>query len=362
MSEKAAEDFKSLVEILGPDKALAELNGTDRTHDLTLHELAEKFFAWKAGDIDERTLKDYRRDYENWIQPRFGKRRADSIDEMDVQAWVDWMKGQLDAKSIGDRHMILHSMFKYGAARSRRLVEHNPCMETQMPKRGKKPPKGMPLPTWFALKKAAREVDPDATDLLEFIVAVGWRWSEAAALTVGMVDDYYDTNGVHRVAVQMSKVMRKGQVTDDAAKSYAGFRRSKVPRPADGILLARCVGKGPDDLVFTNREGRKWYQQNFLNRTWPSLLRAAGLDDTPGKRYTPHHLRHSQPGVMNRAGATMPEMSRRMGHENISTTIGQYGGMIDDVSDETLDNMSAILSGETPIAEVVAGEVVAIES
>src|SRR5690348_16259059 len=123
VSEKAAEDFKSLVEILGPDKALAELNGTDRSHNLTLHELAEKFFAWKAGDIDERTLKDYRRDYENWIRPRFGKRRAESIDEMDVQAWVDWMKGQLDAKSIGDRHMILHSMFKYGAARSRRLVE-----------------------------------------------------------------------------------------------------------------------------------------------------------------------------------------------------------------------------------------------
>lgn len=355
--DRSAEWFKGLVELLGPDKALAELNGGDQAHALTVDELAEKFFEWKKGDVDARTIDDYRRDYDNWIKPTLGHRRADGVDELDVQKWVDGMTGRLEPKSVGDRHMILHSMFKFGCAKVRRLVDHNPCTETQMPKRTKKPPKGMPLPAWFAIRETCRKPEPDALDLAEFIVGVGWRFSEATALTVAMVEEYTDQDGTDLVVATMRKVTRKGQSVD-AAKSYAGFRRSKIPDPAAGIVLRRIVGKGPDDLVFTNSQGGKWFQQNFLNRTWPRMLRLAGLDDTPGKRYTPHHLRHTQPMVLNRAGATMPEMQRRMGHESINTTINVYGGLIDDISNETLANMSTILSGQKPKGQIVQGTVV----
>jgi len=65
-----------------------------------------------------------------------------SIDESDVQRLVDHMAGRLSPKSVGDRYMLLHSMFQFGKAKSRGLVSHNPCFETALPKRVRKPPKG----------------------------------------------------------------------------------------------------------------------------------------------------------------------------------------------------------------------------
>jgi hypothetical protein len=65
--------------------------------------------------------------------------------------------------------------------------------------------------------------------------------------------------------------------------------------------------------------------------------------------------------VLAAAGVPMQEIQRRIGHENISTTIGVYGGMIGDISDDSLGKASAIMSGRRAapnVAEIVTGEVV----
>jgi hypothetical protein len=144
--EKHAADFAGLVDILGPEKALATLAARE-DDGLTVDQLAERFFEWKAGDVTERTLADYT----NWIKRDLGWRMAESIDELDVQRLVDEMRKRLEPKSIADRHMLLFSMFKFGSARTRRLVSHNPCTETQLPKRLKKPAKGVTLTEYHAI-------------------------------------------------------------------------------------------------------------------------------------------------------------------------------------------------------------------
>ena len=111
-------------------------------------ELAAKFLEWKKRDVTERTIADYRRDYANWIKPTFGHLAADRINEGDVQDWVDDMAKRLAPSSVADRHMLLHSIYKYGRARSRRLVDHNPCEETEMPKVGKKRARGTKISEW----------------------------------------------------------------------------------------------------------------------------------------------------------------------------------------------------------------------
>lgn len=355
-SEKSAVNFKKLIDVLGPDRALATLEAAEKNGP-TVDELAETFFEWKGRDITPRTMADYRRDYANWIRPRLGHRYANSVDERDVQQLVDAMASQLEPKSVADRHMIMHSMFKFGVAKSRRLVDHNPCLETQLPTRKKKPPKGVTLKEWQALHSAAKEVEPDAADLIMFIAATGWRWSEAAALTVGSVEEYANDAdpSAERMYVSMRAVMRNAQVVDDAAKSGAGFRRIKLPATAADVVRRRMVGKGPGDLVFTNAAGRKWYQQNFLNRTWTRIVEASKLDRRP----TPHMLRHTHVALLDRAGVSLPEMQRRLGHEDIQTTINVYGGMIDDISDTALAALDRMLSAAPPrTGDVVAGSVV----
>lgn len=162
-TRKSAKDFKILIEQFGPDRALRMLAGEQEPGGITVAELWEKFFEWKAPQLTPRIRKDYQRDYGNCIESWFGHRAADDVDETDVQGWVDQMGKKLAPKTVGDRHMLLHSMYEYGRARSRRLVAHNPCKETELPRRRKrKPPKGTTTVEFRAIIAAAVKRNPDA--------------------------------------------------------------------------------------------------------------------------------------------------------------------------------------------------------
>lgn len=368
---QAASDFKSLIDLIGVDKALAT-QAVDTSSGLTVNDLFDRWIAWKATtDVTARTLKDYRRDYDNWVRDKLGHRHADTIDELDVQGWVDWMAGRLDPKSVGDRHMILGSMFRFGVARSRRLVEHNPCLETQLPSKKKKAPKGFTRTEWEAMHAWGAEHEPDADDLLLFVVSTGWRFSEVTPLIPAAVEDYGDRVAhlpdgrevlIPVVFVSVLGVHRRDEddrtvYVDREGKSHAAIRRANLPPAAARMIRRRLVGKGPADLVFTNRHGSQWRSNNFLDREFQNILDGAGITKTKGMG--PHYLRHSQVGMLDHAGVSLAKMQRRIGHENISTTLGVYGGMIDNsLSDEELLALDEQIAGTSVENAIVQGEVV----
>lgn len=370
-TEKSAEKFKQLIDLIGVDKALATL-GSQQQAGITVKDLFERWIAWKADtDVTARTLKDYRRDYDNWIHGKLGHRHAETIDELDVQAWVDWMAGRLDPKSVGDRHMILGSMFKFGSARSRRLVSHNPCLETQLPSKKKKAPKGFSLAEWAAMHAWGAEHAKDADDLLLFLAATGWRFSEATPLTPAAVEDYGDevvtVNGreyvVPQVWVSVRGVHRRDEddriiYVDGEGKSQAAMRRVNLPPEAARMIRRRVEGKSTGDLIFTNARGSQWRSNNFNERDFARILKGAGIAKVKGMG--PHFLRHTQVGMLDRSGVSLAKTQRRIGHENISTTLGVYGGMIDNsLSAEELVRLDGMVSQPTKaLGAVVRGEVI----
>ena len=353
-SGEAAEAFRALVDALGVERALKAYAADQATSSLTVAELAERFLERKAADVTPRTLADYRRDYANWIEPWFGHREAESVDEGDVQRWVDHMSTKLARKSVGDRHMLLHSIYQFGKAKSRRLVTHNPCLETEFtgPK-GRKKPKGTTTHEWRALLAAAKAKRSPAHDLILFMGSLGWRWSEAAALAARDVED--DGAFVWVDVTQVFRIVENRQVlVPDAAKSWAGFRRTRVPSECAAMLRRRVAGLAPDALVFTNSRGNHWNQNTFLRDTWPGLLAEAKVG-TPDRKPTPHWLRHMAVANMARAGIPMHEIQRIIGHESLETTNGTYGGMVATLSAAGVAQLDAVLAHD---ARTVAGEVV----
>lgn len=359
-SSKEAEDFKALVDVLGPDRALAALGTEEGDDRLTVSELAAEWLAWKESRVTGRTMTDYRRDVANWIEPWFGHRAAELVTEGDVQKWVDHMAAKpLAPKTVADRHMLLHSMFDYGKARSRRLVTHNPCDETELPPRVKKPPKGTTVAEFRALLEAAGRRNPDARDLILFLGETGWRFSEATALDMRDVED--DGIDMWVTVTQVFRTDGQGRrvIVEDAAKSYAAFRRIRMFPETAAMIRRRVVGKGPGDLLLTNSRGRHWNQDTFLKETWPRIRDDAKLGN---RKPTPHWLRHMHVAVCFAAGAQPQEVQRRIGHDNIATTVGVYGGMVGDLNDNAMDRAGEIMSGQRfapGVAPVVRGEVVA---
>jgi integrase len=348
--KKEAEWFRAAIDTIGPDAALAALAEKDQRGSVTVAELAEQWFIWKARDLTPRALADYRRDYENWIDPFFGHRGAEFVTEGDVQKWVDRDLARLSPKTVADRHALLHGILAWASQRKRALITHNPCLETDLPKRSKKPPKGLMLPEWLALKEAAYRIDEDAADLILFMASTGWRIGEATALMALGVDD-----SGPKMYVSMTHVNRKGQGVVEGAKSFAGHRRLSVSRECAAMLRRRLVGLGPGDYVFTNSHSPTglWEPSTFRNRWWKKSVEAAGLAD---RHPTPHWLRHTHVLLCHMAGMSLAEIQRRIGHEDIKTTINVYGRMIDDMSDDVADKLDALLSGRVP--QVVGGEVV----
>ena len=354
-TRKAAEKFRTLLDVLGdPAKARAEMFGVDRG-GLTVGELADRYFAHKAhAGLTPRTVADYRRDYANWIDPHLGHRQADSLDEMDVQALIDHMATRLDAKTVAGHHALLSGMFGWGAAKTRQLVTRNPCGETELPKRKRKPVKGLSLPEYRALYATARANDPDAADFILMLVSTGWRWSEAAALTWREVEDYGD-----EVYVSVAQVVRRSPGTVMAvvqdAKNATSLRRTRVGPDCAEMLRRRRVGQPIEGRVLTNPNGRPWHQGNFRERHWIPLVKAGGLW-SEDRQPTPHWLRHSHVLLMDLVGVSTAQMSRRVGHSNIQTTVNVYGGMIGDVDGPTLEQMDAVLRGAVDPPAVVRGE------
>jgi integrase len=216
----------------------------------------------------------------------------------------------------------------------------------------------------------ATEHEPDAADLLLFLASTGWRFSEATPLTPAAVEDFGDSvvtiDGqeviVPQVWVSVLGVHRRDEddrivYVDGEAKSAAGVRRINLPPAAAQMVRRRVVGRKPADLLFTNARGRRWHSNNFLEREFQRILDGAGIAKQPGMG--PHYLRHTQVGMLDRAGVGLPKMQRRIGHENISTTLGVYGGMIDNsLSVEELVRMDALVAPKQTAGTIVSGEVI----
>lgn len=346
----AAEAFCHDLNTHGPDHALARLAEYDKLEadaaTDALDAIAARFFDWKDASLrSTRTIADYRRDYDAAIKPTLGDMPIATITAADVQRWVDRMTTgkipakPLGAKSIRDRHALLHQILAWAANPSRQIITTNPAKGTTLPKRSRPKPKGIMPAEWVAIEAALRRRSPDAADLATFIVGSGWRWSEAAALTAAAVEDYTDG----RLYVTMAQVARRGAGNKVAivadGKAAASMRRISLSGPAARTTRARAAGKVPGALVFTNN-GKAWTNNAFWNH-WAKAIDAAGVASKPSV----HALRHTHVGWMIMAGASLADIKARIGHANITTTIDIYGGMINDVRPDVLAAFDQLASG-----------------
>lgn len=389
--EAAALEFCGLLKALGPTRAIAYLDeqaknsGGRREPALTLDQLFDQWIEWKSAKKKDgtllrvrnpRTLADYRSQYERRIKKRFGSTPANLISGEDVAEWMEELYGELEVKTANDYHGLLHGLYLWGLHPTRGLVIHDPCADTELLPRAKKPPKGLRPDQWQILHAAAREVDEDSADVLLFMVGTSWRWSEVTPLIVACVDHWdaqvvNDDGSVSEESftyVTMDRVLRRVgstfEVVEDAKSSAGEGRRVRIKGAAEEMVLRRIVGKGLDDLVFTSKTRRRWVYSSFHQRIWtrpapggktrdyapkkPRILEVAIANGFVQTKVTPHWLRHSHVGFAIMAGEPLTAISRRVGHSSTKVTADIYGRMIDDLSSDGLDKMTKMIGGQSP--------------
>lgn len=393
VDKKSATNFCKLVDATSGTRARAIMNqheAADVIGAKTVGEVADLWLEWKskrnaAGKpirVDSPyTLTRYEQIIRLHIKPAFGHQPINLVGEGDVQAWTDQLAAARSAKTTADAHSLLHAIYKWAGAKAQAYAVIDPCTETVLPKKRKNIAKGIRPDEWAILYAAALQRDPHAADLLLFLYSSGWRWSEAVALRSMDVDDYGD-----RVAVNMGRVLRRGdgnqwEFVEDDAKSGKGIRTITLGRVPSEMIRRRRQGLNPHEPLFTNRLGRSWRYTSFHSDIWtfsqlkqdgpntkPRILQVAhgmGLHRAP--EISLHWLRHGHAAFMlTRGGESESGVQKRLGHEDIRTTVGTYGSLIGDVSSTALDAMddvlapAAVVDGPDPSADVpalVVGEV-----
>lgn len=349
--EKSAEKFRNVVDAVGVDAAL-ELTAQKPT-TLTVDALFVEWLAMKRVGMTAEAHRDYERCYAKWIKPTFGWRSAEMVNERDVQAWVEkTLRPTLGPKSVAKQHALLHGMFKWASSNTVGRIANDPCNETTLPKKKRKPPKGLRVPELHAMLTAGARIGAeDAADVIAVMAGTGWRPGEVMGLLAGGVEVM--PNG--HVYATMTTVYRRGEGIVEDGKTEAAGRRLRVLGPGVDVLTRRLVGRGVHQPVFPHpATGGEWSPASFTRHYWPKVVEAAGLAD---RKPTPYWLRHTHVALCHAARMTMPEIQRRVGHKSIQTTIDVYGRMIDSMTDESADSLEALL---TPGADVVMGEVVSV--
>lgn len=333
---RGAEEFDQLGKRIGYEAALKVAEARrDSVNVVTLAEWTARYLDPASGlltGIEPGTRAGYERAARLSFLPMLGQYPIDSIQKVDVGRWVAWQEQQpslrrpgskIAAKTVKNYHAILSSVM--AAAVAEGLRPDNPAYRTRL-SRGTKREGVFLTPDEFAT--ILHFAPPKWERFLLFLAGSGCRWGEATALTWG------DLNlTATPPTVRVDKAWKKSATSSPILKHPKSSRaRRTISLSADVVDALGTPGRSTD-LIFPGQRGNHLWYSSFREITWvPTIARAQdeelcaeeGLEPLT-KTPTLHDLRHSHASWLIAAGAPLPFIQARLGHESITTTINTYG-------------------------------------
>lgn len=321
----SASAFCDLVTKFGPANALQALRVDTASTTLTVEQWIRHHVDHLTG-IDRNTIDKYRAYLRNDIAESLGGLPLAALTRDHVARWIKqmrepdasgWAPG---AKTIANKHGFLAGALNAAVAAGH--IPTNPCAGIGLPRDDDAHERMFLTREQFALLRDA--VTEYWRPLVEFLVASGCRWGEAAALRPGDVDREAGT----------VRIVRSWKYGNGGYRTGA----TKTPKSKRTINLPKSVLDQLDyshEWLFVNRVGAPVRAQGFSGRVWtPAVERAWPSVDENGIPVTDrskvlrpriHDLRHTCASWMIQAGVPLPVIQNHLGHESIQTTIGVYG-------------------------------------
>jgi integrase/recombinase XerD len=249
---------------------------------------------WLEDGLSKNTIASYRSDLEQYFG--FLKQKDPlAADEEDLFRFLATRKGR--ASSAARRVSTLKRFYQY-CLRERR-IEADPTLKLDPPKRAPRFPKTLSEPDVEALLAAPDTATPLGLRdraMLEALYATGLRVSELVALKT------FEVNleaGVVRVMGKGSKE-RLVPLGEEAVEWISRYLKER---------------RGTGDALFLTGRGAGMTRQAFWH-----LIRRYGARAIPGKKLSPHVLRHAFATHLINHGADLRVVQLLLGHADISTT------------------------------------------
>lgn len=295
--------------------------------------VAAVYKSWSKaqGHISAKTAATRKSAWGSRVEPRWGGVPVVDVKTSAVRAWVAKMRADdVGIPTIENAFGLLRQVL--GAAVEDRRIPRNPCDGVKLPKR-KHADRGYLTHTQVAALAGAVDRQPE---VVRFLAYTGLRWGEMAALRVQDFD-------MLRRRVNISRsVTESGGLVWSTPKTW---ERRSVPFPAviADELAALMVGKGRDDLVFTDMRGGVLRNSNWRARVFEPAVKACEKADDTFPSITPHDLRHTAASLAVSAGANVKAVQRMLGHAKASMTLDTYADLFDEDLDAVAANLDAAI-------------------
>ncbi len=279
---------------------------------MTVEEWAEQWLSTQT-QLKESTAYRYHSLLRAHIIPQWGPRRLIDISHAEVATWVAQLSQIRAPSTVRQAHRVF-SLLMALAVRDQR-IPNNPAERVR----------GLPKPRRPQARFISRAQVEDLAvaagpngDVIRLLALTGLRFGEMAALRVRDVDLLR-----RRLTVEQAVTEVGGRLVFGSPKSHQQ-RRVGIPRSVVESLSIRCLGKGPDDLVFTAPKGGAIRLRNFRRTVFNPATEAVGLSDM-----TPHDLRDTAASIAISAGANVKQVQNMLGHASAAMTLDVYAGLFE---------------------------------
>ncbi|KRL87049.1 phage-related integrase [Lacticaseibacillus pantheris DSM 15945 = JCM 12539 = NBRC 106106] len=315
----------------------------------TFEQVYEEWYSSYINTVRESTYAHTRNMFDTHILPLFGDKQVSNITQPMLQRAVnEWAK----IATRNYRRWFNHTARVLDYAVQRGYLDVNPAKRVTIPKQQELP--GDELPNFWDRHELARffgyidaKDEPKKNALFRVLAFGGLRRGECLALTWGDVDLSQGTVRVNKTLtqglkghqiVQAPKTRRGRRTVTIDPKTVQALRYWRIQQMKLFISLGMNANR-PDQLVFSTRNNTHMYL-NQPEKWLKAIEKAHNIQHT----ITIHGFRHSHASALFAAGASIPEVQARLGHEDAGTTLNVYTHVTKDQNSETAQMVANYLN------------------
>lgn len=313
-----ADDFIGLLASLGSERAVKwwndHLDDEPGNQGLTLDQWWPRYLEAVTG-VTEGTRLRYDGTYRRvWAGPLGGKPLA-AIRREDIARVVNQLSAERADKTVKNAYGILATCLK--VAMQDGLLPVLPTQGIRLPRRTEHTSTEMRFLDYDEWDRLHAALPEHYRPLFTFLIGTGARWGEAEALLVG------DIVG-NRAVISKAAKWNGSKATREVGPTKTKRSRRTVTLPPEVTAeLEPLLGRGKRERLFLAPRGGALRHRTVYD-DWKKACEKAGLDPQPRI----HDLRHTHVAWLIARGVPMVVIQRRLGHEQITTTMDRYGHLL----------------------------------
>lgn len=322
------------------------IRGTvNRSTPTTIKDLSVSFMDEHVKRFCKRSVQETNRSaIDTWILPNLGEKKITKLTRTDVQHWVNSISDAgRSPKTVRNIYSVLRTMFTY--ALNMGLIDQTPCEHIKMPRKDKKEANFF-NESEVKVLLAAIESLPDTELRYKCAVLLGLFCGMRKGEILGLNWDDIDLSS-GKMHIQRTRMIDRsgGGIYEDTPKTEKSNRYITVP----GIVIEELIRLKAQQAERMKLLGSQYEKTDALLQgelggpMYPQVLqrwftRFCKKNDLP--TYGLHSLRHTHASMLAKLGTDKMQISTRLGHSQLSTTLNIYTHLFEEADRAVADDIN----------------------